>query len=76
MESKSEANALLEAQQAKLKELQHQEEKVKELQAQLGKLNDKIKNKEELSSDDTKFISELGWLSTLSVTIATIAASL
>lgn len=69
-------NGLVEAQQAKLKELQHQEEKVKELQAQLGKLNEKVKNKEELSTDDTKFISELGWLSTLSVTIATIAASL
>jgi len=73
MESKNETNAVVEA---KLHELQNQEEKVKELQAQLAQLNDKVKNKEELSSDDTKFISELGWLSTLSVTIATIAASL
>jgi len=73
MESKNETNAAVEA---KLHELQNQEEKVKELQTQLAHLNEKVKNKEELSSDDTKFISELGWLSTLSVTIATIAASL
>ncbi|MDX8399227.1 MAG: hypothetical protein R8K20_03150 [Gallionellaceae bacterium] len=73
MEAKNETNAVVEA---KLHELQNQEEKVKELQAQLAQLNTKVQNKEELSSDDTKFISELGWLSTLSVTIATIAASL
>ncbi len=64
------------AKETKLKELQAQEEKLKELQADLAKLNSKIKNHEELSAEDTKFVSELGWISALSVTIATIAASM
>ena len=69
-------NSLLEAQQAKLKELQDQEAKVKDLQAQLANINAKVNNNEPLSKEDTKFIGELGWLSALSVTIATIAASI
>lgn len=68
-------NTLQSAKEDKLKELQAQEEKLKELQADLAKLNAKIENHEELSPDDTKFVSELGWISALSVTIATIAAS-
>lgn len=63
-------------QQAKLKELQAQQQNLQELQAELEKINSKIKNHEKLSTEDTKFISELGWLSALSVTIASIAASL
>jgi hypothetical protein len=62
--------------EAKLKELQAQEEKLKELQADLAKLNAKVKNHEQLSAEDTKFVSELGWISALSVTIAAIAASM
>lgn len=62
--------------EAKLQELQVQEEKLKELQTDLAKLNAKIENHEELSPADTKFVSELGWISALSVTIATIAASM
>ncbi len=76
MNSKSDANTLHEEKAAKLKELQAQEERLKELQADLAKLNAKVKNHEELSAEDTKFVSELGWISALSVTIAAIAASM
>ncbi len=58
------------------KDLQAQQEKVKELKAELDVLNKKIKNNEKLSSEDTKFLGELGWLTALSVTIASIASSL
>lgn len=60
----------------KLKELQAQEEKLKGLQADLAKLNAKVENQEPLSDEDTKFVSSLGWLTALSVTITAIAASL
>jgi uncharacterized protein YlxW (UPF0749 family) len=63
-------------QQEKLKELQAQQKNLKQLQAELEKINTKIKNNEKLSEEDTKFIGQLGWLSALSVTIASIAASL
>ena len=63
-------------QQQKLKELQSHQKNLHELQAELEKINSRIKNHEKLSEADTKFISELGWLSALSVTIATIAASI
>ena len=66
----SEATKLQAAQQLKREELQFQEAKLKELQAELAKLNSKISNNEKLSLDDTKYISELGWLAALSVTIA------
>lgn len=71
-----ESTNLKENQQAKLKELQAQQAKLKDLQAELEKINTKIKNNEKLSVDDTKFIGDLGWLTALSVTIASIAASL
>lgn len=71
-----ETKNLKENQQAKLKELQAQQAKLKELQAELERINTKIKNNEKLSVDDTKFIGDLGWLTALSVTIASIAASL
>jgi len=64
------------AQQLKLKEVQEQQEKLKALQEDLAKLNAKVANHEELTPEDTKFISGLGWLSALSVTVATIAASI
>jgi hypothetical protein len=67
---------LNEMQQAKLKELQLQQAKLNELQAELEILNSKVKNHEPLSPQDTQFISNLGWISTLSVSIAAIAASL
>lgn len=76
MAQKSEANKLQEAQQLKREELKFQEGKLKELQAELEKLNSKISNNEKLSLDDTKYISELGWLAALSVTIAAIASGL
>ena len=76
MIQKTETNALKENQQAKLKELQIQQAKLKELQAELERINAKIKNNEKLSVEDTKFIGDLGWLTALSVTIASIASSL
>ena len=76
MVQKSDANTLKENQQAKLKELQIQQAKLKELQAELERINAKIKNNEKLSVEDTKFIGDLGWLTALSVTIASIASSL
>ena len=63
-------------QQEKLKELQAQQKNLKQLQAELERINTKIKNNEKLSEEDTRFIGQLGWLSALSVTIASIAASL
>jgi hypothetical protein len=63
-------------QQEKLKELQAQQKNLKQLQAELERINTKIKNNEKLSEEDTKFIGQLGWLSALSVTIASIAATL
>jgi uncharacterized protein YlxW (UPF0749 family) len=76
METKTDANTLKANQQAKLKELQMQQAKLKELQVELERINAKIKNHEKLSTEDTKFIGDLGWLTALSVTIASIAASL
>jgi uncharacterized protein YlxW (UPF0749 family) len=67
---------LKDAQQLKLKEVQDQQAKLKELQADLAKLNAKIKNNEKLSVEDTNFINGLGWMSALSVTIASVAATL
>lgn len=75
METKSKTN-ILKSQQEKLKELHAQQAKLKELQAELDVIESKIKNNEKLSEKDTKFIGELGWLSALAVTIASIAASL
>jgi hypothetical protein len=62
--------------QEKLKGLQAQQKNLKQLQTELEKINAKINNNEKLSEEDTKFIGQLGWLSGLSVTIASIAASL
>src|ERR1035437_1613741 len=68
--------SLNEERQAKQKELQQQQAKLKDLQAELENLNAKVKNHEPLWAEDTKFISNPGWMSALSVSIATIAASL
>jgi hypothetical protein len=76
MEQHTEASKLKMVQQEKLKELQSQQKNIKQLQAELEKINAKIKNHEKLSTEDTKFIGELGWLSALSVTIAAIASSM
>lgn len=70
------SNSPVEAQQAKLKELQEQQAKLAKLQTELEQLNAKVQNHEPLSAEDTKFIGNLGWMSALSVSIATIAASL
>ncbi len=75
MEPKLEAKTS-QAQQEKLKEVKAQQEKLKILQAELERLNSKIAKNEKLSLDETKYLGELGWLSALAVTIASIAASL
>jgi uncharacterized protein YydD (DUF2326 family) len=66
----------LTAQQEKLNEVHAQQEKLKKLQAELDRLNLKIEKNEKLTLDETKYLGELGWLSALAVTIASIAASL
>ena len=60
--------------QLKLLEVKSQQEKLKSLQSDLEKLNSKINQHEKLSPEDTKFISNLGWLSALSITVASIVA--
>jgi uncharacterized protein YydD (DUF2326 family) len=66
----------LTAQQEKLNEVRAQQEKLKKLQAELDRLNMKIEKNEKLTLDETKYLGELGWLSALAVTIASIASSL
>ncbi len=75
-EKQLDTHALRIVQLEKLKELQAQQKNLKELQGELERINSKIKRHEKLSEEDTKFIGELGWLSALAVTIASIAASL
>jgi hypothetical protein len=66
----------IQAQQEKLKEVKAQQEKLKKLQDELERLNSKIEKNEKLTLDETKYLGELGWLSALAVTIASIASSL
>jgi|WetSurMetagenome_2_1015567.scaffolds.fasta_scaffold972777_1 hypothetical protein len=47
-----------------------QQERLEELHAELERIDSRIKNDEKLSVDDGKIISNLGWISILSVTIA------
>ena len=61
---------------AKLLEVQSQQAKLKALQSDLEKLNAKISRHEQLSPEDTQFISNLGWLSALSVSVAALVAGL
>ena len=63
-------------QEQKLDELQSHQKNLHELKAELEKINLKIKKHEKLSEKDIQYISELGWLAALSVTIASIAASI
>ena len=76
MDTNLDTSALRLVHEEKLKDLLKQQGKLKELEAELNRINAKINKKEELTSDDTKFIGNLGWLAALSVSIATIAASL
>ncbi len=62
--------------QEKILEIQSQQAKLKALQGDLEKLNAKIGRHEQLSSEDTQFISNLGWLSALSVSVAALVAGL
>jgi len=64
------------AKQLKKEEIKAQQAKLQALQADLAKLENKVKNNEKLSTEDTSFISSLGWLSALSVTITSVAASM
>jgi hypothetical protein len=68
--------ALRIVQEDTLKQLEAQQKNVKELQGQLSTINEKLQKKEKLSDEDVKFMSNLGWLSTLSIAIAAAAASL
>ena len=76
MENMTETSKLRLVQQDKVNELLAQQKNLTKLQAELEKINAKVKNKEKLSEEDTKYIGELGWLAALSVTIATIAVAI
>ncbi|OIR03225.1 hypothetical protein GALL_147450 [mine drainage metagenome] len=76
MNDMMDTSALRLVHEEKLKDLLKQQGKLKELEAELNRINAKINRKEELTNDDTKFIGNLGWLAALSVSIASIAASL
>ena len=76
MENQINTHELRIVQVEKLKELKAQEKNLKKLQDELEKINSKIKNKTELSRDDLAFLSELGWLAALAVTITGIAANI
>jgi hypothetical protein len=69
-------NSLEAEKQAKVLEVENQQAKLKALQADLEKLNTKISRHEQLSPEDTQFISNLGWLSALSVSVAALVAGL
>lgn len=76
MDNTLDTSALRLVHEEKLKDLLKQQGNLKELEAELSRINAKINKKEELTNDDTKFIGNLGWLAALSVSIASIAASL
>ena len=58
----------------KLKDLLKQQGKLKELEVELNRINAKINKKEELTSEDTKFIGNMGWLAAAAVSIAALAS--
>ncbi|BCK86530.1 hypothetical protein GALL_157400 [mine drainage metagenome] len=76
MDKTTDTAALRIVHQDKLKELQAQQANLKKLQDELNRINAKIEKHEELSAEDTKFMGNLGWITALSVTIASIASSL
>jgi hypothetical protein len=76
MDNNLDTTALRIVHQDKLKELQAQQQNLKALEAELARINSKIQKHEELSEEDTKFMGNLGWLTALSVTIASIASTL
>jgi hypothetical protein len=51
------------------------QQKVEELQSELNALESKVKNKQDLSEEDVKFVGELGWLSAAAVLVASIAVN-
>jgi hypothetical protein len=59
-----------------LEELELQQENISKLLAELQLLDSKVKGNETITADDTRFIAELGWLATLSITVIAIAAAL
>ena len=76
MEAKESTENLFKTRQEKLNELSAQQGKLKQLQSELSILETKIKNDQNLSKEDTKFVAELGWLAAAAVTIAAIADSM
>ncbi len=76
MENQINTRELRIVQVEKLKELKAQEKNLRKLQDELEKINSKIQNKTDLSRDDLAFLSELGWLAALAVTITGIAANI
>ncbi len=50
--------------------------KVDELQSELDVIERKVKNHQELSEEDVKFVGELGWLTAAAVLVASVAVGL
>ncbi len=76
MENRLNTDALRIVQLEKLQELKAQEKNLRELQGELERINLKIKKKDALSTDDVKYLGQLGWLSALAVTVASVAANI
>jgi len=73
MDNQLNTQGLINVQLDKLQELQAQQKNLKKLQTELERINLKIKNKNALSPDDAAYLGQLGWLTALAVTIASIA---
>lgn len=76
MENRLNTDELRIVQLEKLHELQAQQKNLQELQGELERINLKIKKKDAPSTEDVKYLSQLGWLSALAVTIASVAANI
>jgi len=71
----SQQMSLKDTHQPLAKELQLHKTKLMHLQTDLEKLNAKMHTDENMSIDDIKFISELGWFAALSVLIVAAASA-
>lgn len=76
MENRLNTEELRIVQLEKLQELQAQQKNLQELQGELERINLKIKKRDALSTEDVKYLSQLGWLSALAVTVASVAANI
>jgi len=62
--------------EATVTEVHDHEVHLKELQLQLKNLKNKIDHHKRITKKDTDFISHLGWLAALSISVASVAAGM